>query len=156
MQKEFGNSTIISTLGLSTFVLGLGCGPMLLGPMSEFFGRRPIYITSWIMFVIWMIPEAVAKNITTVIVGRFFDGFAGSSFLAISGGTVGDLFDKNELQAPMALFTVSPFIGPTMGPLIGGFINYYIDWRWTYYLLLIWSFVMWIAIIALVPETYRK
>lgn len=156
MEKEFGKSRIISVLGLATFVLGIAFGPMLLGPMSEFYGRRPIYLVSWLMFVIWIIPEAVGTNIATIIVGRFFDGFAGSSFLAVAGGTVGDLFRKHELQAPMALFAVAPFLGPTSGPLVGGFINYYIDWRWTYYVLLIWSFAMWIAIIVLVPETYRK
>lgn len=156
MEKEFGNSRIVSVVGLSTFVLGIAFGPMLLGPMSEFYGRRPIYLVSWLMFVIWIIPEAVGTNIATIIVARFFDGFAGSAFLAVAGGTVGDLFQKHELQAPMALFAVAPFMGPTMGPLVGGFINYNIDWRWTYYVLLIWSFVMWIAIIILVPETYRK
>jgi MFS family permease len=40
------------------------------------------------MFVIWLIPEAVAQNLATVIVGRFFDGFAGSAFLAVAAGSV--------------------------------------------------------------------
>lgn len=155
MEEEFGNSRIVSVLGLSTFVLGISLGPMFLGPLSEFYGRRPIYLISWFVFLIWLIPEAVATNITTVIVTRFFDGFAGSAFLAVSGGTVGDLFQRHELQAPMAVFTLAPFLGPTFGPLIGGFINYHINWRWTYYVLLIWGFCLWLALIFLVPETYR-
>lgn len=156
MEAEFHNSRIVSILGLSTFVLGIALGPMLLSPLSEFYGRRPIYLVSWTMYLIWIIPQAVAKNIATMLVCRFFDGLAGSAFLAVSGGTVGDLFDKEDLQAPMALFSIAPFIGPSLGPLIGGFINYYVDWRWTYYVLLIWAFVMWVAIVMLVPETYRK
>lgn len=156
MEEEFGNSRIISTLGLSTFVLGIAFGPMVFSPLSEFYGRRPIYLAAWALYVIWIIPQAVAQNIATVIVTRFFGGFSGGTFLAVSGGTVGDLFPKEELQAPMAVFTISPFLGPVAGPLIGGFINYNVNWRWTYYVLIIWSVVLLVTIILLVPETYRK
>ncbi|KAM0252872.1 hypothetical protein ACHAQJ_007502 [Trichoderma viride] len=155
MEAEFHNVREVSDLGLSTFVLGIALGPMLLSPLSEFFGRRPIYLVSWTMYLIWLIPEAVAKNIATVIVTRFFDGLAGSAFLTVSGGTVGDLFAKNELQLPMAAFTIAPFIGPSVGPLLGGFINYFTHWRWTYYVLLIWAGVMFFAIAFIVPETYH-
>jgi predicted MFS family arabinose efflux permease len=63
-----------------------------------------------IFFIIWIIPCAVAPNIQTMLIARFFDGFAGSAFLSVSGGTVGDMFDKTELQAPMMIFTVSPYV----------------------------------------------
>lgn len=156
MEAEFGNSRIVSTLGLSMFVLGISLGPMLLSPLSEFYGRRPIYLVSWTMYIIWLIPQAVAKNIPTVIVGRFFDGLSGSAFLAVSAGTVGDLFSRDGLQGPMLMFSLAPFVGPAIGPVMGGFINNFTDWRWTYYVLLIWAFVIWLCIIFLVPETHRK
>ncbi|KAI5464641.1 major facilitator superfamily domain-containing protein [Mariannaea sp. PMI_226] len=155
MEAEFGNSRIVSVLGLSLFVLGISLGPMLLSPLSEFYGRRPIYLVSWFMFVIWIIPQAVAKNIATMLVSRFLDGFSGSAFLAVSGGTVGDLFARHELQAPMLMFSLAPFTGPSIGPVVGGFINYNVDWRWTYYILLIWSFAIMLCITFFVPETYH-
>ncbi|KND90538.1 putative drug/proton antiporter YHK8 [Tolypocladium ophioglossoides CBS 100239] len=155
MEAEFHNSRIVSVLGLSTFVLGISFGPMFLSPLSEFYGRRPIYLVAWTTYLVWLVPQAAARNVAVVLVFRFLDGFSGSAFLAVSGGTVGDLFSRSELQAPMALFSVSPFIGPSLGPLLGGFINYNVDWRWTYYVLIIWSFALWAAIVFLVPETYH-
>ncbi|EFQ30237.1 major facilitator superfamily transporter [Colletotrichum graminicola] len=155
MDAEFGNSRIVATIGLSTFVLGISLGPMFLSPLSEFCGRRPIYIVSWSMYLIWLIPSAVAQNIATMIVARFFDGLSGSAFLAVSGGTVSDLFARHELQAPMLMYSLAPFIGPCIGPLIGGFINYNVDWRWTYYVLIIWAFALLVAIVVFVPETYH-
>lgn len=156
MEAKFHNSREISALGLSMFVLGIGLGPMLLGPLSEFYGRRPIYLVSWVLYVIWIIPQAVSQNIQTLIVTRFLDGFSGSAFLAVSGGTVGDLFAKSQLQAPMLLYSLAPFIGPVVGPLVGGFINSFTSWRWTYYTLLIWGVVALALIVFCVPETYRK
>ncbi|KAI9718792.1 MAG: hypothetical protein M1812_003966 [Candelaria pacifica] len=155
LTEEFHCSRIVATLGLSLFVVGLGLGPMLLAPLSEFYGRRPIYIVSFAMFLIWLIPCATANNIQTMLIGRFFNGLAGSAFLSVAGGTVGDLFVRSELQAPMMIYTASPFVGPELGPLLGGFINQYTNWRWTFYVLLIWSAVNLISIIALVPETYH-
>ena len=87
---EFQISREVATLGLSLFVIGLGLGPMALGPLSEFYGRRPIYIISFGLFLIWLIPCAVARNAGTELVSRFIDGFAGSAFLSVAGGTVGD------------------------------------------------------------------
>ncbi|OGE54339.1 hypothetical protein PENARI_c006G02618 [Penicillium arizonense] len=155
MEAELGNSRIVSILGLSLFVLGISFGPMALGPLSEFYGRRPIYVISWTIYVIFIIPQAVAKNIGVILVFRFLDGFAGSAFLAVAGGTIHDLFDRAQLQHPISIFSVSPFIGPSLGPLIGGLICSYLDWRWTYYVLIIWSFALWLAIIFLVPETFH-
>ncbi|KAH8816073.1 major facilitator superfamily domain-containing protein [Xylogone sp. PMI_703] len=155
MTKEFEVSRIVATLGLSLFIMGLGIGPMLLGPLSEFYGRRPIYLCSFTMFLIWIIPSAVAKNIQTMLIARFFDGISGSAFLSVAGGTVGDMFNRQQLQFPMMIYTSSPFIGPAVGPLVGGFINQYASWRWTFYVLLIWTGVQLAMIALLVPETYH-
>ncbi|KAK7920164.1 major facilitator superfamily transporter [Apiospora marii] len=157
MNPEFGISTIVGTLGLSTFVLGIALGPLLMSPLSEFFGRRPIYLSAGSrgMFLIWLIPSAVAKNAATMIVARFFDGFAGSSFLSVAGGSVSDLFRRDAIQAPMVIIALSPFIGPSLGPLLGGFINNNVNWRWTYYVSIIWAFVLLIAIVFLTPETFH-
>ena len=114
MNAEFGSSVIVSTLGLSLFVFGLGLSPMMLGPLSEFYGRRPIYIVGFSMFLIWVIPSAVAQNIQTMLIARFLDGFSGSAFLSVAGGTVGDMFTKETLAAPMMIYSAAPFLGPGM------------------------------------------
>ncbi|OJJ32214.1 hypothetical protein ASPWEDRAFT_117312 [Aspergillus wentii DTO 134E9] len=153
--EEFDCSQEVGTLGLSFFIWGLGLGPLALGPLSELYGRRIIYLCSFAFFLIWLIPCAVAKNIETIIVCRFFNGFAGSAFLSVAGGTVGDIFARHELAAPMMLYTASPFIGPELGPLVGGFINQYTNWRWTFYVLLIWTAMELVMIYFFVPETYH-
>jgi MFS family permease len=79
--------------------------------VAQFYGRRVVFIWSYLLYVIWLIPCAVAKNIGTMLVSRFLDGLAGSAFLSVAGGTVGDLFAKHELSLPMMVYTASPFIG---------------------------------------------
>ncbi|KAI0138886.1 MFS general substrate transporter [Xylariaceae sp. FL1272] len=155
MKPEFGMSDELATAGLSTFVLGIALGPLFLGPLSEFYGRRPIYLSSWGFFVIWLIPSAVARNAETMITVRFLAGFSGSAFLSVAGGSVSDMFTRDHVASPMSIISLSPFIGPSLGPLIGGFINYHVNWRWTYYVLIIWSAALLLAMVFLAPETYH-
>ncbi|KAJ6141653.1 hypothetical protein N7470_010043 [Penicillium chermesinum] len=155
IMDEFNSSQEVATLGLSTFIWGLGLGPLFLSPLSEFYGRRWVYIISLFLFLIWLIPCAVAQNMQTMLVCRFFNGLSGSAFLSVAGGTVGDMFDRQQLAAPMMLYTASPFVGPEIGPLVGGFINQYTSWRWTFWVLMIWTGVILISVIFFVPETYH-
>ncbi|RTE74697.1 hypothetical protein BHE90_010843 [Fusarium euwallaceae] len=154
LNRDFAGTRLSSALGLSTFVLGIAFGPLLTGPLSEHYGRRPIYLVSWSMFVLWTIPSALARNMITLIITRFFAGFSGSTFLSVAGGTVGDIFSRDQLQRPMVFVSLAPFIGPSIGPLLGGIINSYLDWRWTYYIILIWSVTI-LLTVAFVPETFR-
>ena len=122
------------------FVIGLAIGPMVVSPLSEvclvcpnwllpkkltgstkFYRRRYIYIISISSSLIWLIP--VAQNFQMLIIARFLIWISGSAFLSVSGGTVADLFQPIDIQAPMMLYTITPFVGPVLGPLVGGFIN---------------------------------
>ncbi|PIG69611.1 hypothetical protein AARAC_002748 [Aspergillus arachidicola] len=155
IMPEFGCSRIVATLGVSFFVWGLAIGPLFFSPLSELYGRRYIYITSLASFLIWLIPCAVARNIQTMIIVRFLNAVSGSAFLSVAGGTVSDLFPRDQLAFPMMVYTASPFIGPELGPLFGGFINQFTTWRWTFYMLLIWAGALLAAMTLFVPETFH-
>lgn len=105
LEPDFGVSRELATVGLTTFVCGLGLGPMFLSPLSEFYGRRIIYLCAFGMYFVWLVPCAVAPNVATMLIVRFFDGLAGSAFLSVAGGTVGDMFPREELSAPMMVYT---------------------------------------------------
>ncbi|KAI0721913.1 MFS transporter [Cerioporus squamosus] len=144
----------VTILSISMYVLGLGIGPLVMGPLSELYGRNIIYRVSYVLFFAFTWPTAFPPNIATYLVFRFITGLCGSAFLSVAGGSVSDLFDNQTVATPMAVYTISPFIGPVVGPLIGGFIVQNTDWRWCYRVLLIWQFVQIILLFTCVPETY--
>ena len=65
----------------------LSIGPMLLAPLQELpkYGRNPIYMSTLFIYVLFVIASAVASNIETILVARFFAGFFGSPVLATGG-----------------------------------------------------------------------
>jgi MFS family permease len=88
---------------------------------------------------VWQIPTALAQNIATIIITRFLAGFSGSAFLSVAGGSITDMWTKEEVAWPMVIYTIGPFLGPTIGPVVGGFINQHVSWRWTFYVILLWA-----------------
>ncbi|KAK7444059.1 hypothetical protein VKT23_015456 [Stygiomarasmius scandens] len=152
--EEFGIPHEVAILAISLFVEGMGLGPLLAGPLSEVYGRNVVYRVSFVLLFAFSFAVAFSPNIAVYLVFRFICGFCGSTFLSVAGGTVSDLFDNDHVGNPMAIYTISPFIGPVVGPLMGGFINQNLDWRWTYYILIMWTFVQTVALFLLVPETF--
>ncbi|KAJ8079688.1 hypothetical protein AAF712_011828 [Marasmius tenuissimus] len=154
MARDFHVAKIVTILSISLFVEGLGFGPLLVGPLSEVYGRTIIYRASFALLFAFSWGVAFAPNIVVLLIFRFITGLCGSAFLSVAGGSVSDLFSNEEVATPMAFYTLSPFIGPIAGPLFSGFVNQHVHWRWTFHVLIIWSFVQTIALFAFVPETY--
>lgn len=127
---------------------------MVFAPLSEILGRRVIYASTLLVAVIFIIPCAVAKNMTTLLVCRAIDGIAFSAPMTLVGGTLADLWKTEERGVPMAAFSAAPFIGPAIGPLVGGFLSDAKGWRWLYWIQLILAGFSYILITFTVPETY--
>ncbi|KAJ7467084.1 major facilitator superfamily domain-containing protein [Mycena latifolia] len=154
MAAEFHVSREPTILMISLFVLGLGIGPLITGPFSEVYGRAIIYRISYILLVLLSLPVVFAPNLAVTLVFRLLLGTAGASFLSVAGGSVADMFAGPKVRNPMAVYTISPFLGPVFGPLISGFINENLNWKWTYRILIIWTFAELVAIFLFVPESY--
>jgi MFS family permease len=120
--------------------------PVLLTGLNKFYGRRPIYLLSLSLGLLWLLTCALASNIQILIIARF---------LSVAGANAGDLFSPSQLQLPMTIYSGIQFMGPEMGPIAGGFINYYASWKWTFYFMMIWTGTGLVATMFFVPETYR-
>jgi DHA1 family multidrug resistance protein-like MFS transporter len=107
------------------------------------------------IFAIFQIPVAVAQNLQTIMLCRFFGGFFGSAPLAIVGGTLTDFWGPIDRGIAVCIFAGATFIGPVAGPIVGGFVTQsYLGWRWTEYLTAIMGFFFGTVGFILVPESY--
>ncbi|KAJ7119287.1 MFS polyamine transporter, partial [Mycena filopes] len=142
----------IVNLTVTCFVIGFGLGPLIFAPLSEVVGRRPIYMISMFFYFIFTLPSALAKNAATLVIARQLAGLAASAPMCNVGGSVADVWSIEERGMPMAVFSVTLFLGPCIGPLVGGWIGQYAGWRWIYWVLFIvtgFSF----GLTLFIPET---
>ncbi|KUJ13317.1 MFS general substrate transporter [Mollisia scopiformis] len=147
-------STEVSTLGTSLFVFGFAVGPLIWGPGSEIFGRKLPLFFGYFCFAIFQIPIAVAQNLYTIMLCRFFGGAFASAPLAIVGGALADFWGPVDRGIAVCVFACATFIGPIAGPIMGGFITQsYLGWRWTAWITLIMAAFFGTVGFFLVPES---
>ncbi|KAK4700970.1 hypothetical protein P7C70_g5269, partial [Phenoliferia sp. Uapishka_3] len=128
--------------------------PLIWAPASEVFGRRNTFIFTYTMFTIWNAAAAGSNSMTSLLIFRFLAGAFGSSPLTNAGGTVADVLSANERGLGMAIFAAAPFLGPALGPITGGFLGDAAGFRWVEGYLAIFSGVLTIVGIFVIPETY--
>ncbi|KAK3082325.1 Citrinin biosynthesis cluster MFS transporter mrr1 [Coniosporium uncinatum] len=153
--REFGVSTEVTTLGTSLFVLGFAVGPIIWGPLSELYGRKVPLFIGYTLFGIFQIPVAVAVNLETIMLCRFFGGVFGSAPLGIVGGALADFWGPVDRGVAVCIFAGATFIGPVAGPIMGGFITMsHLGWRWTAWITMIMAAFFGVIGLFLIPETF--
>ncbi|KAK7525793.1 major facilitator superfamily domain-containing protein [Phyllosticta citriasiana] len=154
MMADFNiSSKTVVVLGMTTYLCALACGSLFLAPMSEMFGRRPIYIVSMALFTILVLPCALAKNLEAILIARFFGALAGSSMIANAPGTVADIVNDEYRAFAFSIWSIGPMNGPVIGPLVGGFVYQYLGWRWTNWVVMCCGGVSFV-LMCFVRETY--
>lgn len=128
--------------------------PVIWAPLSELFGRRPIFIITYVALTAFNAGAAGARNIWTLLILRFFAGAIGSNSLVSSGAVVADQFSARERGLALSYYSVTPFLGPTLGPIIGGYIGQDLGWRWIEGFLAVFTGTLATIYIFTVPETY--
>jgi MFS family permease len=148
------NNDYYSVLLVAIWELGEACGPLLVAPMSEYFGRLPVYHSANIMFTVWSIASALSQNVQMLIAFRFLTGLSVAS-VTLDAAVVGDLFPVEKRGTVQSIMGIAPLIGPVFGPTIGGLISDSIGWRWMFWILAICSGVIEVGFIVFFRETYK-
>jgi multidrug resistance protein len=155
ISKEFGNTnTVISSLMVSIFVLAWALFSPLIAPLSEMYGRRPVMnISIWFLFF-FNIGCALAQNTAQMCVFRLLSGIGACAPISIGAGVIGDLFDNKQRGKAMSIYSLGPTMGPCISSLISGFIVQGTDWRWCFWVLVIFNAVVGIQGTLCLEETY--
>ncbi|KAH7921440.1 MFS general substrate transporter [Leucogyrophana mollusca] len=152
IQERFQVSNFVVTLGVGLINFGFAVGPLLAAPLSELYGRQPVYIGSAVGFVAFCLGATISQSIQSLLVCRFLAGLLGAAVFSNYGGTLSDIFTPDERGPLVALFTLVFQGAPTIGPVPSSYMGQYVNWRWILALITIWGAAM-TALIVVLPET---
>jgi MFS family permease len=82
------------------------------------------------IYTVFIIPAAIAKNVTTLLISRFLGAFAGSVMVSNGAGSISDMVREERRGLAFSIFAIGPMNAPVFGPLIGGFVFENLGWRW--------------------------
>jgi multidrug resistance protein len=138
------SSSTTATFILSIYILGFAFGPLVIAPLSEIYGRSPLYNAGNALFIIFSVGAALSNSIGMLMAFRFLMGLAGAVPITIGSGSIADIMPVEKRGRAMSAWALGPLLGPCIGPVAGGYMIEAIGWRWVYWLvaILVWPTIL--------------
>ncbi|OJD18176.1 hypothetical protein AJ78_01789 [Emergomyces pasteurianus Ep9510] len=152
LEHHFSVSEQAARVGQMIFLVAYAFGSELWAPWSEELGRYPVMQLSLSLVNIWQIPCALARNYHTIVIGRFFGGLS-SAGGSVTLGMIADMWEPDDQQFAVAFIVLASVAGSVIAPIVGGFMEVYLDWRWNFWVQLIFGAAAQLAHLVIVPET---
>ena len=142
-------------LTLSVYLLGFGAGQLLVGPLSDRFGRRPVMLWGMLVFVLSSVVCALADSITTLVVARLLQAFGACAGPVLGRAVVRDVYGPAESARMLSHVSTATALAPLLAPLFGGWLTALWGWRATFVALTLYALVLILAVWRLLQETNR-
>ncbi|WP_455936141.1 multidrug effflux MFS transporter [Haemophilus sp.] len=125
----FETSASMTQLTLTTAMIGLAVGQLLLGPLSDKFGRKKPLIISLVIYIISTVLIVFSSNIEMMIVLRVIQGLSSAGSVVISRAVATDLYRGREMTRFFGLLMTINGIAPIISPILGSLLLEYISWK---------------------------
>lgn len=122
-------------LTLVAFMFALAAGPLLLGPISDRIGRRPVLLSSLILFIASSAAAAFATSIEMLILLRVLQGLGGAGAQVCARASVRDLFSGHQAAQLLSVMMLIHGLAPILAPLLGSMIIAFLPWNSIFLLL---------------------
>lgn len=142
MVRSFHTTAPTVQLGLTFGMIGLGIGELILGPLSDRYGRKPILIIALIVFAIGAMCSVWSKTIHVFIWWRLVQGLGASGGYFLARTIPADLYKGKALAKVMALVGAINGFAPASAPVIGGFVAGSIGWQGIFWILFGFSLLL--------------
>lgn len=120
---------------ITAFVLGMAVGELVIGPISDAFGRRPAVFAGLVVFAIGTVFAATADNFAAVITGRFIQGIGVAGPKIGTRAMIRDRYEGAEMAKIMSVIFTLLILVPMIAPAFGALIATSTGWRgvfWSY------------------------
>ena len=153
MARDLGTGPTSIQLTLTTFMLGIGAGHLVIGALSDRWGRRGPLVLSLVVFTVAGALCAVAPSVTALIALRFVQGFAGSAGMVIGRAVVADSVRGRAAVQAYSLLAMVGALAPVVAPVLGAALLPVLGWRGLFWCLVGVGALMVLAVVLGVQET---
>lgn len=143
-----------SVLLVTIWELGEAAGPLLVAPLSEIYGRYPVFNVANGLLICGIAMSALSRSVNLLVFSRFLTGCAVASNV-LNPAIIGDLFPSEQRGSAMSVTMLAPLFGGAIGPAIAGALAQSIGWRWIMYMSLMLAIVAELLFLTCLRETYK-
>lgn len=140
---------------ISSYLLGMGLGSLLYGPIGDRFGRKPVLLGSLIFYVIFGFACAFARDYETLLTLRFAQGFSAAAMGVLVVSVIRDIFSGDQMARFMSIIFIVFMAVPVIAPTVGQLILYFAEWHFIFILLAVMGSAVGVWVSIRLPETLR-
>jgi DHA1 family bicyclomycin/chloramphenicol resistance-like MFS transporter len=140
-------------LTLSLYLAAMAVGQLVLGPLSDRLGRRPVLLVGLVTFVGGSLICSAAQSIELLIAGRVVQALGGCTGITLSRAIVRDLYDRDRVASMIGYVTMGMAVAPMVAPTIGGALEAQYGWRASFAFLTVFGSLLLLLAFWLLPET---
>jgi len=156
LATTFGRDISVAQMTVSLYMVGIACSQIIMGPLSDRFGRRPVLLCGLGLMVAASAGASFAETLPQLIVARFLQALGGASGMVISRAIVRDLYSRDRISSMLSLVIAVMMIAQMLSPLTGGLLETAFGWRAIFYLMTAASLTITVVIAFMLPETRRE
>jgi DHA1 family multidrug/chloramphenicol efflux transport protein-like MFS transporter len=114
---------------LTAYILGGASLQLILGPLSDAWGRRPVMLMGALSFLLFTLVIACSNSMTQFLIARFLQGTGLCFIIVIGYATIQEIFEEMDAIRLIAIMANAAILAPLLGPLLGAIIINYTSWR---------------------------
>lgn len=151
--RDLGAGVAVTQLALTVFALGFAVTHLVLGPVTDRYGRRPVLLCGLALFVVGSLACAIAPTIETLIGARAIQALGASTAPLAARAVVRDVYDAAGAGRMMGFIMAWFGVGAISTPVIGGLVTDLFGWRAVFYTAALFGTGVLILTFLLLPET---
>src|SRR6478735_1913802 len=155
LATTFDRDISVAQMTVSLYMVGIACSQIIMGPLSDKFGRRPVLLAGLGLMVAASFACIFAGSLPQLIAARFLQALGGASGMVVSRAIIRDLYSRERISSMISLVIAVMMIAQMLSPLTGGLLETAFGWRSIFYAITAVSLVIAIAIALALPETRR-
>lgn len=146
ISSHFGEDKAVVQLSITLYLVSVGFLSPVLGPLTDYYGRRPIVLLGLSGFFAGTLICIYAVNIEIFLLGRIFQSLSAAGMVA-SRAIVRDMVSRDKAASMIGYITMGMALAPMIGPAIGGFLDEHYGWQSSFWMLFVFglfvSFFAW-------------
>jgi multidrug resistance protein len=158
LRTHFNTSSQSINLTITIYIIFQALSPAIFGPLSDWLGRRPVYLITLSIYVLGNVGLALNKHSYSALLGlRALQSIGASAAFSVSYGVVADVCVPSERGRMLGPVSMALNLGACLGPVVGGWVAFTSgSYEWVFWALVIVATILLISVLAFLPETARN
>lgn len=154
MMKDLMLTTKQAQWTLTSWFLGSASTPLIMGVISDRYGRRPVLLLGGLVYILTTAICAITHNPHVLLIARFIEGAAIPSMMVAGYACIHESYEQKEAIRILAFMASITILAPALGPLLGSLVLYFSHWRGIFWAITILASIAVLLLFQWMPETH--